>query len=261
MGRRTFTCAESPAGNAPAVPGQAPFDGRKAFSDFILFVYEAMSVPAAREAAVRPAVRSSIRSGDDDGATLTVSLRHHRRSASPSPSRPRWVRCRISARPPAVIGASSTSWAARCRARVSQGEILPGGADWQIVRPDGTIEVVARYTIRSTFGRPRLRAERGAASGEPGDSRAHGPGGVAAARQLSLPDRAALRDGRSGAQVARAGDLRRRGRTCARPDRDRLPRGSLRKTLRGQRPSRLARTLAQKPGSRGAARLAAAILR
>jgi hypothetical protein len=33
-----------------------------------------------------------------------------------------------------------------------QGEILPGGADWQIVRPDGTIEVVARYTIRSKSG-------------------------------------------------------------------------------------------------------------
>jgi len=32
------------------------------------------------------------------------------------------------------------------------GEILPGGADWQIVRPDGTIEVVARYTIRSSEG-------------------------------------------------------------------------------------------------------------
>jgi uncharacterized protein DUF3237 len=32
------------------------------------------------------------------------------------------------------------------------GEILPGGADWQIVRPDGTIEVVARYTIKSAEG-------------------------------------------------------------------------------------------------------------
>ncbi|MFO1160814.1 MAG: DUF3237 domain-containing protein [Reyranellaceae bacterium] len=32
------------------------------------------------------------------------------------------------------------------------GEILPGGADWQIVRSDGTIEVVARYTIRSSAG-------------------------------------------------------------------------------------------------------------
>ncbi len=33
-----------------------------------------------------------------------------------------------------------------------QGEILPGGADWQVVRSDGTIEVVARYTIRSKTG-------------------------------------------------------------------------------------------------------------
>jgi hypothetical protein len=33
-----------------------------------------------------------------------------------------------------------------------RGEILSGGADWQIVRPDGTIEVVARYTIRGTSG-------------------------------------------------------------------------------------------------------------
>ena len=33
-----------------------------------------------------------------------------------------------------------------------EGEILPGGADWQIVRADGTIEVVARYTLRSTAG-------------------------------------------------------------------------------------------------------------
>jgi len=32
------------------------------------------------------------------------------------------------------------------------GEILPGGADWQIVRPDGTIEVVARYTLRAASG-------------------------------------------------------------------------------------------------------------
>lgn len=32
------------------------------------------------------------------------------------------------------------------------GEILPGGADWQVVRPDGTIHVEARYTIRATSG-------------------------------------------------------------------------------------------------------------
>ena len=33
-----------------------------------------------------------------------------------------------------------------------KGKVLPGGADWQIVRPDGTIEVVARYTIRARSG-------------------------------------------------------------------------------------------------------------
>jgi len=33
-----------------------------------------------------------------------------------------------------------------------EGEILPGGADWQVVRSDGTIEVVARYTIRAASG-------------------------------------------------------------------------------------------------------------
>ena len=31
-------------------------------------------------------------------------------------------------------------------------EILPGGADWQVVRPNGTLEVVARYTLRASDG-------------------------------------------------------------------------------------------------------------
>jgi hypothetical protein len=32
------------------------------------------------------------------------------------------------------------------------GTIMPGGADWQIVRPDGVIAVEARYTIASDSG-------------------------------------------------------------------------------------------------------------
>ena len=52
------------------------------------------------------------------------------------------------------------------------GEILPGGADWQIVRPDGTIEVVARYTIRSRPGRCPC-AERRAAGGQSRDPGPH----------------------------------------------------------------------------------------
>ena len=31
-------------------------------------------------------------------------------------------------------------------------DILPGGADWQVVRPNGTLEVVARYTLRASDG-------------------------------------------------------------------------------------------------------------
>jgi hypothetical protein len=32
------------------------------------------------------------------------------------------------------------------------GKILPGGADWQIVRADGSIEVDGRYTVRTATG-------------------------------------------------------------------------------------------------------------
>src|SRR5579872_3384707 len=33
-----------------------------------------------------------------------------------------------------------------------QGRVLPGGADWQILRPDGTADLDARYTIESQDG-------------------------------------------------------------------------------------------------------------
>ncbi|GAA0299130.1 DUF3237 domain-containing protein [Sphingomonas oligophenolica] len=32
------------------------------------------------------------------------------------------------------------------------GEVLPGGADWQALRPDGVLEVLARYTVRADDG-------------------------------------------------------------------------------------------------------------
>jgi hypothetical protein len=31
-------------------------------------------------------------------------------------------------------------------------EILPGGADWQLVRPDGTVEIDTRYSARTPAG-------------------------------------------------------------------------------------------------------------
>ena len=45
-GSTTFYVCESADGNCPLVAHQEPFDGRKAFSDFVLFVYEAMSQPS-----------------------------------------------------------------------------------------------------------------------------------------------------------------------------------------------------------------------
>ena len=33
-----------------------------------------------------------------------------------------------------------------------RGEVIPGGADWQIVRPDGVIDLVASYAIRTHDG-------------------------------------------------------------------------------------------------------------
>src|SRR4029077_15274738 len=32
------------------------------------------------------------------------------------------------------------------------GDVLPGGADWQLVRPDGTALLEARYTLRTQDG-------------------------------------------------------------------------------------------------------------
>lgn len=42
-----FYVCKSATGACDFVPGQQPFDGRRAFSDFVLFVYEAMSLPSA----------------------------------------------------------------------------------------------------------------------------------------------------------------------------------------------------------------------
>ena len=33
-----------------------------------------------------------------------------------------------------------------------RGEVMPGGADWQLIRADGVQEIVARYTIRTDDG-------------------------------------------------------------------------------------------------------------
>ena len=49
-------------------------------------------------------------------------------------------------------GASSTSTAAPSKGRRLNGKVLPGGADWQIVRADGVVHLEARYTIEADSG-------------------------------------------------------------------------------------------------------------
>jgi hypothetical protein len=51
-------------------------------------------------------------------------------------------------------------------ARLS-GRILPGGADWQIVRPDGVADLMARYTIEADGGARILVASDGLRHGPP----------------------------------------------------------------------------------------------
>jgi hypothetical protein len=45
------------------------------------------------------------------------------------------------------------------------GEVLPGGADWQLVAADGSISIEARYTIRASDGGLILVHSRGVRAG------------------------------------------------------------------------------------------------
>jgi hypothetical protein len=47
------------------------------------------------------------------------------------------------------------------------GDVLPGGADWQLVRPDGTALLEARYTLRTREGALVYVRNRGVRSGSP----------------------------------------------------------------------------------------------
>ncbi|MEW6261116.1 MAG: DUF3237 domain-containing protein [Thermodesulfobacteriota bacterium] len=48
-----------------------------------------------------------------------------------------------------------------------RGRVLPGGADWQIVRLDGTLEVEARYTLETEQGQLIYVTNRGLRHGPP----------------------------------------------------------------------------------------------
>jgi hypothetical protein len=50
---------------------------------------------------------------------------------------------------------------------VLDAEILPGGADWQVVRPDGGIEIDTRYSARTSAGEHVHFRTSGVRSGPP----------------------------------------------------------------------------------------------
>jgi hypothetical protein len=49
------------------------------------------------------------------------------------------------------------------------GRVVPGGADWQVVRPDGVLQIEAKYTLESSDGVLVMVTNRGMR---------HGPAGV-----------------------------------------------------------------------------------
>ena len=51
-----------------------------------------------------------------------------------------------------------------------RGRVVPGGADWQIVRTDGVTELEARYTLETDAGGILYVVNRGLRHGWPGDS-------------------------------------------------------------------------------------------
>jgi hypothetical protein len=53
------------------------------------------------------------------------------------------------------------------RGRKLNGRILPGGADWQIVRGDGAVDIKARYTIETDAGARILVNSDGLRHGPP----------------------------------------------------------------------------------------------
>ncbi|WP_338661952.1 DUF3237 domain-containing protein [Pararoseomonas sp. SCSIO 73927] len=50
-----------------------------------------------------------------------------------------------------------------------EGEILPGGADFQLIRPDGVAEIEARYTLRLSDGALVYVVNRGLRTAAPED--------------------------------------------------------------------------------------------
>jgi hypothetical protein len=97
------------------------------------------------------------------------------------------------------------------------GRILPGGADWQIIRQDGVADLKARYTIETVAGARVLVAS---------DGMRHGPPDVIA-EPLLLPHRDAVRDRRPGRRLAQQDHRDRPRHPRGAPGADRRVRGAV----------------------------------
>ena len=63
---------------------------------------------------------------------------------------------RVRVAPPLIVGPSSNGLrrivpilGGRCSGPMLEAEVLSGGADWQVVRSDGVLQLEARYTLRT----------------------------------------------------------------------------------------------------------------
>ena len=81
----------------------------------------------------------------------------------------------VSVAPPQIVGRTPAGerrivqiLSARFEGRIS-GEVLPGGADYQLITPDGTSYLDARYVIRTEDGAMILVRNRGIRHGVVGD--------------------------------------------------------------------------------------------
>jgi Protein of unknown function (DUF3237) len=81
---------------------------------------------------------------------------------------------RVAVAPPVIIGNSAQGLrriipilGGQCAGPRLQGEVIPGGADWQVLRPDGVWSLEARYTIRATDGALVQVINRGLRHGPP----------------------------------------------------------------------------------------------
>jgi hypothetical protein len=95
--------------------------------------------------------------------SLTTSLPNIMTLEPPTPTLRRFCRVQIDVAAPLIVGPLDGgerrivsilggSFAGEWQGIALRGEILPGGADWQLVLPDTTTQVQARFTMRTDDG-------------------------------------------------------------------------------------------------------------